>query len=578
MSRPLRADRYAKGASPSLVTFITERLPFLTFSEAMAFYTEAIPRLQPTELALLGCNDRFFLFTGMLNRPDGIHPWIYDRAREVEADPDGYLDLWSRYHYKSSLQTFSGAIQEALVDPETRICIFSNNNNTARPFLQQIKDELEGNEALKSTYADVLYANPRVESPLWSLDNGLVIKRTGNFREATFEAHGVIDALPTGKHFPYLLYDDLIPERNVTNPDQIAKATDRTELSFPIGIGEKTKRRMTGTRYHFADSYGQLIERGVAKPRLHPATEDGTMDGKPVFLTDEAWAQVKKDMRNTVAAQFLQNPIAGKENTFYSKWLRAYWVRPSMLNVYIMGDPSKGRSATSDRTAIVVVGIDSNANKYLLDGYCHRMPLSERWQRLEELQRKWSGMTGVQSIKVGWEIYGIQADEEFFAEQMKLMGRHFEIFPLNWTGQVGRQSKQSRVERLEPDFRLGNFFVPARVWHPDIEQAVGNKASSVAWAVEEGSDDIKYRPYPNLHRDERRVQQSGEHYRLMQPLRRKDEDGNLYDLVRVFFDEFTFFPFSPRDDLIDALSRIYDLDPRPAVVFETYQVPDFQDA
>lgn len=561
------------------MSFITERLPYLSFSEAMAFYTQAIPRLQPTELALLGCNDRFFLFTGLLNRVDGIHPWIYDRAREVEADPDGYLDLWSRYHYKSSLNTFAGAIQEALIDPETRICIFSNNKNTARPFLQQIKDELEGNEALKQTYADVLYQTPRVESPLWSLDNGLVIRRKGNFREATFEAHGVIDALPTGKHFPFLFYDDIVNEKNVTNPDQIAKATERTELSFPIGIGEKTRRRMSGTRYHFADSYGQLIERGVAKPRLHPATEDGSLDGTPVFLTPEAWAQVKKDMRNTVAAQFLQNPIAGKENTFYSKWLRPYWVRPSMLNVYIMGDPSKGKSATSDRTAIAVIGVDSNANKYLLDGYCHRMPLSERWTRLEELQRKWSGAPGVQSLKVGWERYGIQADDEYFEEQMKITGRRFEIVELNWTGQVGRQSKQSRVERLEPDFRLENFFVPARVWHPDVDSGdITNKARSVAWSVDDGSDEIRYRPYPHLHKDERRVQQSGEHWRILQPLRRKDEDGNLYDLTRVFFDEFVFFPFSPRDDLIDAISRIYDMDPRAAVVFESYQVPDYQDA
>lgn len=578
MSRPLRADRYAKGASPSFVEFITNRLPFLSFREAMSFYAEAVPRLKPTEVALLGCNDRFFLFTGLLNRADGIHPWIYERAREVEADPDGYLDLWSRYHYKSSLQTFAGAIQEALIDPETRICIFSNNKNTARPFLQQIKDELESNEALKATYADVLYESPRTEAPLWSLDNGLTVKRVGNFREATFEAHGVIDALPTGKHFPFLFYDDIVTERNVTNPEQIAKATERTELSFPIGIGEKTRRRMSGTRYHFADSYGQLIERGVAKPRIHAATDDGTLDGEPVFMTKEAWEAAKRDMRSTIAAQFLQNPIAGKENTFYTKWLRPYWVRPVMLNVYIMGDPSKGKSATSDRTAIPVIGIDSNGNKYLLDGYCHRMPLSERWKRLEELQRKWSNMPGVQSVNVGWERYGIQADEEYFEEQMRLTGRRFEIAELNWTGQVGRQSKQSRVERLEPDFRLGSFFVPARVWHPDIEQAVTGKSPSVTWAIDEGSDEIKYRPYPNLHKDERRVQQSGERWRLMDPIRRKDEDGNLYDLTRVFFDEYVFFPFSPRDDLIDAMSRIYDMSPMPATKFETFEVQDFHDA
>ena len=577
MPRPLRASRYAEGASPSLVQIITDRLPFFSFNEAMAFYTDVVPRLKATELALLGCNDRFFLFTGLLNRVDGIHPWIYDRAREVEAEPDGYLDLWSRYHYKSSLLTFTGAIQEALIDPETRICIFSNNKALARPFLQQIKDELETNEPLKKTYADVLYWDPRNESPLWSLDNGLTIKRKGNFREATFEAHGVIDALPTGKHFPFLFYDDIITEKHVTNPEQIAKATERTELSFPIGIGEKTRRRMAGTRYDFADSYGQFIERGVAKPRIYPATEDGTMDGTPVFMSQAEWDGVKRDMRSTVAAQFLQNPIAGKENVFRTQWFQAYWVRPIMMNVYIMGDPSRGRSKTSDRTALAVIGIDAGANKYLLDGYCHRMPLSERWRRLSELHKRWSEMPGVQSISVGYERYGSQSDDEYFDEQMRNSGRRFEIVELNWVGQVGRESKKARVERLEPDLRLGSFFLPARVWHAGV-QAENGKDTSATWYIKEGADEIVYRPAPGSHKDEQRVMRAGEKYRLVRPLLRKDEDGNLYDLTRVLMEELAFFPFAAHDDLVDAVSRVYDMDPKPATKLETFEVADYADA
>lgn len=573
MGRPLRGERYAEDprASPGLPDFLVNRLPYLSMSEAMDFYAQFSQHMSPADEALLGCNDRFYLLAALLNRPDIIHPWLYDRCREVEQDPDGHLDLWARYHYKSTIITFAGCIQEVLSDPEITIGIFSNNKGISRPFLSQIKDELEANEELKRLYPDVLWMNPRKEAPSWSLEGGITVKRKGNPKEATIEAHGLIDGLPTGRHFRLLVYDDVIDVRNVTNPQQIKKATERVEISDNLGVGELTRKWFVGTRYHFGDSYAHLIQHEVVQPRIYPATVDGTLNGEPVFLSPAAWEKAKKAQRSTISAQMLQNPLAGEENIFKTKWLQPYWIRPYQLNVYIMGDPSKGKSATSDRTAIAVIGIDPNGNKFLLDGYCHRMPLSERWRRLKELYRKWYNQPGVMSVEVGYERYGAQVDDEYFQEQMRLEGQHFSIKELNWTGDAGNESKEKRVERLEPDFRNGNFYVPAKVWTPAVEGFVAR------WYLEEGSDEIKYAPIQGLHRYESRALARGERYRVFEPLRRIDEDGNIYDLVRVFFEEYAFFPFSPRDDLIDAMSRIYDMNPQPARRHEQVPQEDYVD-
>jgi hypothetical protein len=578
MTRPLRAERYAASASSTLVQIITEKLHYWSFTEAHLWYAEAVPRLTPSELALLGCNDRYFLVTALCNRPDAMHPWLYDRAREVEAAPDGHIDLWSREHYKSTWITFGGVVQEILADPEITIGIFSNTKDIARPFLAQVKRELESNEKLIALYPDVLWrsAGERKEAGIsWSLETGITVKRKGNPKEATVEAHGLIDAMPTGRHFGLLLFDDVVTEKNVTNPDMLSKSAERFELADNLGKAEGSRRQIAATRYSYADYYGEMIANEIAIPRIYPATDDGTPEGKPVFWTQETWDRKKKTQRRTMAAQLLQNPLAGSENTFRVQWLTPFWVRPSMLNVYILGDPSRGQNKTSDRTALSVVGIDTRGNKFFLDGYCHRMTLTERWNKLKELHRKWSNLPGVQSIRVGYERYGMQSDDQYFAERMRLEGYSFTIETINWTGERGGQAKDARVERLEPDFRDGSFFVPGRVWHA----GAGDPHKRYArWYLEDGSDEIHFRACPGLHEHERRAKANGEHYRLFEPIRRVDEDGALYDLTRVFFEEFRFYPFSPRKDLIDATSRIYDMEPRPAVQIETWEPPDYPDA
>lgn len=611
--RELKGARYAldPNASPDIIHIIQNLLPYADFETAAAFYKSYKEPFKGQQLGwshadtrLVACNDRFFLLTVLLNRRDAIHPWLYDRCREVEARPDGYLDLWARFHFKSTIITFAGCIQEALADPEIRIGIFSNTKSISSKFLQQIKNELESNERLKALFSDVLWANPAKEAPSWSVDGGLVFKRKGNPKEATIEAHGLIDAMPTGRHFPLRVFDDVITEKNVTNPEQIQRATVAVEMADNLGDLTSNRAWFIGTRYHFGDTYGQLLKNEVVKPRIWPATKDGTLDGTKKdrngnevsnlwLLTPERWKDVVRNQRSTLAAQMLQNPLAGQENLFKAEWLQPYWVRPSMLRVYILGDPSLGIHASSDRTAIAVIGIDPLFNKYLLDGYCHRMSLSERWRALRELYVKWKSMSGVQvDPEVGYERYGMQADIEYFKERMREdpQGPSFEIKELNWTRNRGQESKAHRVGRLEPDFRNGSFFVPAKVWHPHaplgpkMEAAIKEgrvkppKDPSVAlWAVT-ANGEIAYRQRALPHPEETQVAKDGELWRLISPLRRIDEDRNIYDLTRVLFEEYLFFPFSPRDDLLDAMSRIYDMEPLPASKVESLEPEDYPDS
>lgn len=487
----------------------------------------------------LGKNDRFYLLTTLLHRPDALKPWLYARCREVEADPDDHLDLWAREHYKSTIITFAGIIQEIIRDPEITIGIFSHTKPVARKFLIQIKTELETNTDLVYTYPEIFYTEPKKDAPKWSEEKGIVVRRKSNPKEATVEAHGLVDGQPTGAHFLLRVYDDVVTRESVGTPEQVAKTTSAWELSDNLGArgaDGKSRRWHIGTRYSYADTYQAIIEKKVLKQRIYPATDNGLVDGNPVFLSREVWQEkVKTQGLAVLAAQMLQNPAAGAQALFKKDWLRFTDIRPATLNVYILADPASSRKKGSDRTAIAVIGVDAARNYYLLDGYHHRMSLSERWAALSGLRKVWMNRPGVQMVKVGYERYGSTSDIEYFKERMERSRDEFEIVELAWP-KDGTASKFDRIQRLEPIFRAGTFYLAA------VTQGVT--------------------------KNQQRVIDMGQKYRVFTPTKRYDENREVYALNKTLLDEYLVYPFSVHDDFLDAVSRIFDIEAVPPILID----------
>lgn len=478
----------------------------------------------------------------------------------MQKDPNGHLDLWAREHYKSTAITYGLTIQDILNDPEITVAIFSFNRVIAKKFLMQIKREFEQNEQLKSDFADILWTNPAKEAPKWSEDDGLIVRRKSNPKEPTIMASGLVDGMPTGMHFKLRVYDDVVTRESVTTPEQVKKTTEAWELSDNLGT-EGGAVRYIGTRYHLRDTYATMLERNVVIPRIYPATSNGRLDGVPVLFSQDTWEQKKNTQRSTIAAQMLQNPLADADATFRCEWLKSYEVRPRTINVYIMCDPSKGRSASSDNTAISVVGLASGGSKFLLDGYCHRMTLSQRWVAIRDLYKKWSKAGGVQHIAVGYERYGAQSDDEYFQEQMDREKLWFVMDELNWT-RDGTQSKRDRVERLEPDFRNSRFYLPLAVWRdnvPSVWKPVTDPDSK-------GFGTLEYREVTGLTNAQVVAIEGGSSDLIAKAIKRTDQDGKLYDLTLRLIEEYQTFPFGLHDDLLDATSRIYDMEARPPLI------------
>lgn len=477
-------------------------MPFTERSQANEFYADILSDAEKqgqvhSVLADLGRRDLFFLLCKLLNRPDVDRDWLFDRCIEVQAAPDGYLDLWAREHYKSTIITFAKTIQDILCNPETTVGIFSHTRPIAKKFLWQIKSEMETNTLLKEIYPDVLWSHPAKESPLWSLDSGIVVRRKLNPKEATVEAWGLVDGQPTSKHFALMVYDDVVTMESVSNPEMIAKVTDRWAISLNLGAAGG-KRRTIGTRYHLFDTYEEMMKRETVKPRIYPARDKNR---EPVLLTEEVLQEKRRDMGPHVyAAQMDQDPTSEEAQGFDIHWLRYYnSVDAEDLNIYLLCDPAgekkRKQGHDPDYTVQLVIGLGPDRNYYLLDGIRDRLNLTGRTKSLIHLHRKW------QPIATGYEKYGKDSDIEHIEDEQERMNYRFPIIPLG-----GAMPKNDRIRRLVPLFERSRIYLPHRLLFID-------------------------------------------------------GDGKTRDLVRELIeDEYVPFPVCKHDDMLDDLARILDPD------------------
>lgn len=417
-----------------------------------------------------------------LGRQDAHNQWVFDRCCEVQASPDGHLDLWARGHYKSTIITFALTVQQILADPETTVGIFSHTRPIAKAFLRQIKSEFERNERLKRWFPDVLYAEPVKESPKWSEDEGIVVKRKGNPKEATVEAWGLVDGQPTSKHYRLMVYDDVVTLESVSSPLMIEKTLNALAMSFNLGARE-ARKRFIGTRYHLADAYDTLMKRGTVVPRLYPATKDGTEDGEPVFLSRQDLHEKRTDMGPWVfAAQMLLQPVPESAQSFREEWIRHATADTFGQNLVILVDPANSKKQDSDYTAAFVIGLGEDRNVYIHDICRDRLSLVERTAMIMRWHRRYHPMA------VAYEQYGMMADIEHIRGEQERENYRFDITPVG-----GRMSKTDRIKRLIPWFEKGRIMLPPKIVRRNAE---GVEHDLIAEFKDE------YRSFPVGHHDD----------------------------------------------------------------------------
>ncbi len=406
-------------------------------------------------------NNIWFILYFCLDLPDEVlelanTPFVVNYANEIQLGPQDYtLDLVAREHFKSSLITISETIQYILKYQEKTNCIFSYARPAAKGFLRTIKGVFERDELLKALFPDVLYENPEKESPKWSEDDGIIVKRKSSRKESTLEAWGLVEGMPTGKHFDRRIYDDVVTEDIAENVDILDKVKKKFDSSQNLGVMQGGCHRVVGTFYHHSDPLVYIM--GIKKPdgsnayyvRKKPATVDGTWNGDPVLLPKERLEKLK--LTSTFACQQLLDPTPAGIRKLESTYLQE--IEPEMIpaDVYkfMLIDPAgDDKDGKGDAWAIMVVGVSPDRDDLGASSiYITNMIVSpmRETEAIEAITRMYCSAGVIE--RVGVEKVGLSSVEVHVANALQKMGRRISIEDntLVLLKPAGR-SKQKRIE------------------------------------------------------------------------------------------------------------------------------------
>lgn len=408
--------------------------------------------------------DIYFLSFFVLDQDFYYNDFAFDFCRKISENP---WQLWlvARGHLKSLTITVAHNIQLILNNPDIAIAIPSYNMKTAKSFVRQIKIILESNALLKGLFPEILYSNPSTQSPKWSEQEGLVVKRKTTRKEPTVMGFGLVDGQATGYHFDVLSFDDVVTQDSVTSPEMIQKTTERWQLSDNIGM-PSTMKKYCGTRYHYFDTYAEVQK--VTPTTTIPATDNGEIDGNPVFLTREELDKKLADQgRYIFSAQMLLKPVAREDQKFRMEDFRYYDELPR-LNYYIAVDPANTQSKKSDYTAMLVFGFSEDRKVYLVDGVHDKLDLGQRYRTLKALNERYKPFI------IGYERYGLQADIDFFRMENAKTNYYM---PITEVG--GGVSKEDRILRLQALFETKDLLFPrhlryTQLWNGEQVDIVNN--------------------------------------------------------------------------------------------------------
>lgn len=311
------------------------------------------------------------------------------------------LVLYPRAHRKSFYAACFAA-WEIVKDPSIAIVYLSATSDLAEAQLRAIKGILDS--PIVRRYWPELINVDEGKREKWTTTEICVDdprRKAQGTRDSTVKAGGLTTNI-TGAHADLIVLDDIVVPKNNTEEGRRQVISQYSQLQSILNPGGRIIA--VGTRYHPKDIYatmqetveeiyddnGELIGKEPQWDVLQKSVEENgeflwnrtkRKDGKYYGFDFKELARIKAGYvdKSQFYSQYYNDPndegsalITADMFEYYNRdHLHTiggiYYIKDRPLNVYAAIDFAFTMSRWSDSTAIVVVGVDSDNNRYVLD-------------------------------------------------------------------------------------------------------------------------------------------------------------------------------------------------------------------
>jgi predicted phage terminase large subunit-like protein len=377
----------------------------------------------------------------------------------MKEDTKKKLILVPRGHLKSTLVTVGYSLLRIAQDPTVRILIANATYDMATSFLGQIKKHLKENEKFREMYGDYSTSPDKWSENMISIGK----KKSYGRKEATVTAFGMGGNL-VSQHYDVIIMDDLVNRDYVNTAEQIQKTIlfykDALDLLEPNGV-----LIVIGTRWADSDMYGWIMDKAapeqvyksfdvMVRQAYHGNLE--TNESLTLLYPEKFTREILMGLKEQkgpyeFSAQYMNDPVPQESAKFKIDWIKRVLedeIRAREINYFTMIDPAIGQLKSSDKTAMVTVGVDQWNNWFVVNII---------WGNLlpnEIINMMFHNWDAYHPRKIGIELVAYQKSLQYaIVDEMRRRNVFLPVVELK-----ADRSKEERIEGLIPRYANGSIY------------------------------------------------------------------------------------------------------------------------